>query len=65
MSETIDLSNQPKAKLTCGIEKLELEEEVAYESNFDLPAIYRYPDNGKLMNKINEIIDYLDNQIKN
>ena len=52
-------------KFTCGIKKLEVvKEEVVYKSNFDLPETYRYPNNEELMNKINEIIDYLDNQIK-
>ena len=64
--KTIDLSNQPKAKLTCGIEKLKTE--TVYDRNYlgyvsNVAIGQRYPDNKELMNKINEIIDYLDNQI--
>lgn len=53
--ETIDLSNQPKAKLTCGIEKLKM---------ISNPLFLEAPNNKMLMDKINEIIDYLDSQVR-
>ena len=44
-----------KAKLTCGIEKLKM---------ISNPLFLEAPNNKMLMDKINEIIDYLDSQVR-
>lgn len=53
---------------TCGIEKLEAEPEYArnylgyVDTNYQVGI--KYPTTREMMDKINEIIDYLDSQVR-